>query len=125
MSGVQAPPQDFSGQPMKLSWTVTNTGTGPTRPATWTDAVYVSPKPTLDAARPCSALSSPGRCWRRQRLHVQAKPSTLPVGVSGSFYFLVQTDVYGQVFQNGTTANNVGATTSAETVNLTPPPDLK
>ena len=49
---------------------------------------------------------------------------TLPVGVSGSFYFLVQTDVNGQVFQNGLTADNLGATTTAETVNLTPPPDL-
>ena len=30
----------------------------------------------------------------------------------------------GQVFENGATGNNVAATTSAKTVNLTPPPDL-
>ena len=46
------------------------------------------------------------------------------MGVSGSFYFIVQTDVNGQVFQDGATANNVAATATAETVNLTPPPAL-
>ena len=46
------------------------------------------------------------------------------MGVSGSFYFLVKTDLNGQVFENGATGNNVAATAAAETVNLTPPPDL-
>ena len=55
----------------------------------------------------------------------QTQTINLPVGVSGSFYFLVQTDLYGQVFQNGNTAANLGVTASAETVNLTPPPDLQ
>ena len=64
-------------------------------------------------------------CWRPGAATPTPKPSTLPVGVSGSFYFLVQTDVNGQVFENGATANNVAATTAAETVNLTPPPDLE
>jgi YD repeat-containing protein len=49
---------------------------------------------------------------------------TLPVGVSGSFYFLVKTDANGEVFENGATANNVRATDTPRTVNLTPPPDL-
>ena len=44
--------------------------------------------------------------------------------MSGPFYFIVRTDVYGQVFQNGNTANNVAPTASPSTINLTPPPDL-
>ena len=43
VTGVQAPAQNFSGQPMQLSWTVANNGTGPTVASTWTDAVYMSP----------------------------------------------------------------------------------
>ena len=57
--------------------------------------------------------------------YTQSESVNLPVGLSGSFYFLVKTDVDGQVFENGASANNVAATSSAETVNLTPPPDLE
>ena len=56
--------------------------------------------------------------------YTQSQSVTLPVAVSGTFYFIVQTDVNGQVFQNGDTAGNIGVETDATTVNLTPPPDL-
>src|SRR5262249_30483776 len=49
---------------------------------------------------------------------------TLPVGVSGPFYFLVETNRDEQVFENGATANNVAGTATAKNENLTPPPDL-
>ncbi len=42
VTSVAAPSQDFSGQPMKLSWTVANQGTGPTVATNWSDAVYMS-----------------------------------------------------------------------------------
>src|SRR5262249_29524735 len=48
----------------------------------------------------------------------------LPVGISDQYYFFVQTAPNSVVFQNNQTANNVGSTATAETVNLTPPPDL-
>ena len=96
---------------MNLSWTVANIGTGPTRPGvSWTDAVYMSPDPTLDSNAmqlgtfPQGGPLAAGGSYTPQTV-------TLPVGVSGSFYFLVQTDVNGQVFQNGATADNVAATT--------------
>jgi hypothetical protein len=122
---VQAPAQDFSGKPMTLSWTVANNGTGPTAASAWTDAVYMSTKSTLDASAtllgqfPHQGVLLAGGSYNA----TQTLP--LPVGVSGSFYFLVKTDVNGQVFENGATGNNVGATAAAETVNLTPPPDLQ
>ncbi len=49
VTSVQAPAENFSGQPMNLSWTVANIGTGPTDAGTWTDAVYMSPDPVLDS----------------------------------------------------------------------------
>ena len=124
VSAVQAPAQDFSGQPMTVSWTVTNTGTGPTAATSWTDAVYMSASATLD-----SSATLLGTFLHQGALAVGAdytsdETVTLPVGISGQFYFLVQTDLNGQVFQNGATGNNVAATATAKTVNLTPPPDL-
>jgi subtilase family serine protease len=47
----------------------------------------------------------------------------LPVGVSGDFYFLVETDTKNQVYEAAFDANNTGASVLTP-VHLTPPPDL-
>jgi RHS repeat-associated protein len=124
VTAVNAPSQDFSGQPMTVSWTVANNGTGPTAAGSWTDAVYMSMKNSLDSSATLLGRFAHQGVLAAGISYAQSESVNLPIGVSGSFYFLVQTDVYGQVFQNGNTANNVNATSSAETVNLTPPPDL-
>src|SRR5262249_47868557 len=96
---VQAPAQAFSGQAMTLSWTVRNTGTGRTSESAWTDAVYVSPTQTLGADAQLlgtlthSGALSPGAAY------TATQTVTLPIGVSGSFYFLVRTDVNGEVIE--------------------------
>jgi hypothetical protein len=124
VSNVTAPDQNNSGKSMNVSWTVTNTGTGPTAATSWTDAVYLSATPTLD-----SNATLLGTFLHQGALaaHAAYSPNVevnLPVGISGTFYVIVQTDMKGQVFQNGNTSGNVAATSGAETVNLTPPPDL-
>jgi hypothetical protein len=122
---VQAPAQDFSGKPMNISWKVENDGAGPTAATAWVDAVYMSTLATLDdSAILLGKFPHQGAVAAGGSYPVNNQTVTLPVGVHGSYYFLVQTDVYGQVFENGATGNNVGATATAETVNLTPPPDL-
>jgi YD repeat-containing protein len=125
VTSVLAPSQDFSGQPMTLSWTVANQGTGPTVATSWIDAVYMSPDSTLDQNSTLLGNFEHGGALAVGDSYTSSQTLILPVGVSGSFYFLVQTDTAGQVFQNGNTAGNVGVTTFAETVNLTPPPDLE
>ena len=138
---VRTPPGAFSGEPLSVSWTVTNNGPGiaigqplpqdlagksPIRPAlpadsTWTDEVFMSPDATLDsqavslgAFTHFGALNSGGS-------YTNIEQVTLPVGVSGSFYFIVETDADGQVYETG----EINATPGAITVNLTPPPDLQ
>ncbi len=147
VAGVQTAPQVFSGQPATVSWMVNNVGLGATTdskwpefsdgvvPAnyqwssnvatTWTDEVFMSPDATLDSsAIPLGNFTHTG-ALEPGGSYVNTQQVTLPVGVSGSYYFLVQTDIDGQVFEDGATANNVGATPAAVTVNLTPPPDLQ
>ncbi len=124
VTSVKAPAEDFSGQPTTISWTVANNGTGPTSVDSWTDAVYMSTKATLDASAIPIGLFTHQGVVSAGSSYTDSETVDLPVGVSGAFYFLVQTDFRGQVFQNGATANNVGATNSTETVNLTPPPQL-
>ncbi len=125
VTAVQAPAENFSGQPMTASWTVTNNGTGPTATGAWTDALYMSTKSTLDASATLLGTFAHQGVLAVNGSYTDNETVTLPVGVSGSFYFLVKTDLNGQVFQNGDTGDNIAATSTAETVNLTPPPELE
>ena len=61
-----------------------------------------------------------------QFVQLQSQSVTLPVWnhQRRRYYFIVKTDVNGQVFQNGDTSGNTGVEASATNVNLTPPPDL-
>ncbi len=130
VAAVQTPPEAFSGEPLNVSWTVTNTEPGiaigqalppedapvapvtPTLPAnsTWTDEVYMSRSPTLDASAislgtfPYSGALTPGASY------TEAEQVTLPVGVSGNYYFFVRTDIDGQVYEEGLTTGEIGVT---------------
>ena len=141
---VQTPPAAFSGQPLTVTWTVSNQGPGiaigqaiqdgaplapiaPTLPAnsTWTDDVFMSPNPTLDSNAIALGTFTHTGALDSGAGYTESEQVTLPVGISGRFYFIVQTDINGQVFESGSTAHEVNATPTAITVNLTPPPDLR
>ncbi len=126
VSNVQAPVTNLSGQPTvsPVKWTVTNTGPGTTNVSSWTDAVYLSPDPTLGSDATVlgtfvhNGVLGPGESYSNSEV------VNLPVGVSGSYYFIVKTDLNGQVFETGSTANETASTPQPETVDATPPPEL-
>jgi subtilase family serine protease len=75
------------------------------------------------AVSPAGGTTTIGNTAPPPTSHSDTQQVDLPVGGSGSFYLIVETDLYGQVFENGATAHEVMAI--PVTVNLTPPPDLK
>ena len=127
---VQTPPEAFSGQPLTVSWTVTNQGSGtaigqplrvgfaPTSPitpalpaaSTWTDEVFMSPDPTLDSNAVSLGTFQHYDALDAGDSYTDSEQVTLPVGVSGNFYFIVETDIAGQVFEGGATADEVNST---------------
>ncbi len=120
---VVAPAITFSGQPLDLSWTVTNDGDGRTASSAWTDSVYLSTNHQLDAADqllgefPHDGSLNPGD------FYTVSGNVTLPIGIAGDYYFLVQTDSKKQIYEHVFEDNNVGS--DATQINLTPPPDLE
>jgi hypothetical protein len=123
---VMSPVDAFSGQQTAVSWTVENTGTRPTSAPIWFDAVYLSTDPVLDLGvdiflgqtANLSYLDS-GESYRVEDFSV-----TLPRGINGPHYFIVQTDFRNQVRERSGEGDNTAAG-AATAVTLTPPPDLQ
>ncbi len=122
---VQAPAASFSGQTVTFNWTVTNEGPGGTRAGAWSDRIYFSADNVLDASDVLlttvghSGALDPGASYNA------SGTGTLPIGVSGNFFFIVQTDAFNNVFEHVFESNNTGFDTSPTAVSLTPPPDLE
>ena len=121
---VNAPLNGFSGQPVSLSWAITNYGVGQTLETTWNDRVYLSTNTTIDGsdfvlgALPHTGALEPGAGYRT------TNTVNLPVGVTGNWYLLVLADAFGQVYEVPFESNNDGAPAFTTTIVLTPPPDL-
>ncbi|MCF4969755.1 hypothetical protein CV014_22890 [Nostoc sp. CMAA1605] len=122
---VNAPSGAFSGQPVTLSWTVTNEGTGRTLENTWYDRIFMSLDETLDASdRFLGEVLHNGSLNADSSYNASATVN-LPIGVSGNYYFFVRTDHYNQVYENAFEGNNAGYDAIATNITLTPPPDLE
>jgi hypothetical protein len=124
-SQVTVPAQTFSGQPMPISWNVVNQGQGATNATSWTDNIYMSSKSTLDSSATLLGSVTHTGALAPGDHYAGSTTVNLPVGVSGSFFFFVQTNANGAVAENGKTSNNIASQSTATTVNLTPPPQLQ
>lgn len=125
VASAVAPGTTFSGQPVTINWSVSNTGTGRNLETTWYDRVYRSTDQTLDAGDLLlgqlahSDTLFPGDSYNAQLT------ATLPIGQSGPYYFIVQTDAFNNVYEHTNEGDNTRATNTPTDVRLTPPPDLE
>ncbi|HVX09989.1 MAG TPA: CARDB domain-containing protein [Pirellulales bacterium] len=143
-TSVQAPSQVFSGQTATVTWSVANQGTGvavgqplhvgfaPTQPnvpatpsqSTWQESIYMSTTQSIDGSAILLDTFTHSGALPPGDSYTESDTVRLPVGVSGKYYFLVQTNSASQVFEGAATPNDTLATSTASTVNLTPPPEL-
>jgi hypothetical protein len=151
VTGVISSTQAFSGEPTSLTWTVSNEGVGTTLQenrlilfaqsttfpsqiegenwdplsVSWIDKVYLS----LDEVLNKNEDIFLGSFVRTQALvsgesYSSTQNVTLPIGISGNFYLIVETDSDNTIFEGAFEDNNQNYTATPIQVNLTPPPDL-
>lgn len=130
VSNVQAPETGIGGQPILLSWTVTNHGDGstPSNESTWSDAIYISRDNVLGGddrfigARQRSGVMAPNGTYTVSDYSV-----TLPGDAFGNYYVFVQADAYDQLFEftsNGNNSDYDAAAPGSPMNVLGTPPDL-
>lgn len=109
VSNVQAPAEGFAGQPILVSWTVTNNGDGasPNNEATWTDAIYLSTDQNFDGNdRFIGTRQRSGTLAVNGSYTVSNFSVNLPNDVFGNYYVFVQTDYARQVYEFTAENNN-------------------
>jgi hypothetical protein len=125
VTSVTAPAQGFSGQPFTLNWTVTNDGLGRTLETFWYDEIFMSADEILDANDFRLGTFFYSSALNAGESYNASHTVTLPIGVSGDFFFFVRTDAGNRVYENIFDNNNTGYDATTTQVNLTPPPDLE
>jgi hypothetical protein len=124
VASVSASASPRSGQPVTIFWAVTNAGTWSTGAGLWQDAVYLSTTTTLDGtALPLGRATRP-RPLGTNESYTSSLTATLPQGLSGPRYFIVQTDADNRVNEGPFEGDNTTASAPVA-ITLTPPPDLQ
>ncbi|MEX2646227.1 MAG: CARDB domain-containing protein, partial [Gaiellaceae bacterium] len=119
-----APATVTEGTPAALSWRVRNLGDGPTEASQWQDAIYLSTDTTVDAGDTLLGLiAHSGTVGVGESYSVNANIQT-PLGIPGTYFFLVAADAGNTVYEFTFDDDNVGATMSPTELLLAPAPDL-
>jgi RHS repeat-associated protein len=125
VTSVTTPSQGFSGQPLSISWTISNNGPGKNPETNWYDQVFLSDDETLDAGdRNLGSFYRSGTLNSNDS-YTASQTINLPIGISGDYFFFVRTDAGNQVYENVFEGNNEGRKATSTRINLTPPPDLE
>ncbi len=109
LSNVQAPDEGFGGQPVPVSWTVTNHGDSESRtPANiWRDGIYLSRDQVFDPGdrrigeRPRTGTLAAGASYTVSNFAV-----SIPPDVIGDYYVFVQADYANEVYEFNNENNN-------------------
>lgn len=119
---IQSPAAAKSEESITVSWTVSNIGKGGVYNYSWEDKVYLSSDTVLNGNDILLATVSNSLYLGRQDQYVKQQEVTLPVGIQGTWYLIVNTDAGNKVFEKTETNNQLRA---AITVTLSPWPDLQ
>lgn len=121
-TSVIAPSQAFSGQPMTLRWTVTNTGLGETDSTNWTDELYISRNNIIGDSDDLLLTSRPhSGSLAASEAYTATWDVTLPTDASGEHYFFVRTNADGRVLELANSANNIKISDAPTNVRGVPP----
>ena len=115
------PATAVAGHTLAFSFKVTNSGATATPNTGWTDSVYLSATPTLTSSATLLATEAHGGALDVGGSYTVTGSATVPAGLSGPVYLIVQANSASQVFELNT-ANDTAASAAITVANA--PPDL-
>jgi subtilase family serine protease len=129
VTNLTIPAQVWSGQYLRIGWSVENNGEIAVQPETgfWYDSVYLSRDPFLDIVHdiPVGNVRFDGTLASHSNPYTQVLETMLPPGISGPYYVIVLADssIPKHVYESNRT-DNVFISNHPINIQLTPPSDL-
>ena len=114
--------EGISGQPLSVSWTVRNLGTGPADTSSWYDAVCLSTDEVLDSRDPCLGTVLHSGVLAADEKYAASTEVDLPVYAEGVYWVLVKTDSRDDIYEHNAEDNNV--VSQPIVISMPPPADL-
>jgi hypothetical protein len=119
---ITVPPPGQAGYSVKLRWTVFNRGDNPAQ-GSWTDAAYLSPDPIWHVGDPLPGhvpISPDGGALAPGDFYTATLQATLPAVKPGTYYVIVRTDIFNEVYEGptGNPGEQNNTTASADTVRV-------
>ncbi|GAL86035.1 parallel beta-helix repeat-containing protein [Sporocytophaga myxococcoides] len=109
ITDLQAPEEGISGQPITIQYTVTNQGTGTTRPKKWVDKFYLSTDFTIDKNDKLLGSVDRSDSLVAGTSYSVSKEVNLPLVESGNYIILVKTDQENTQYEADQESNNLAA----------------
>jgi len=117
-TALTAPAAAPAGQPVSVSWTVKNQGTGATVGA-WSDDLLLSATPTCCSGA-ISLMRTPHTALSAGAAYSQTRSVTLPRVAPGSYYLIVRADAAGVLHEADETNNERAIPITVTAPDLTP-----
>lgn len=122
ISSFNAPPNGLSGQPLAVTWTVENNGTGPTTSGAWVDRFYLSTDFVLDAGDQWIKTVNHSGNLAVGDSYSGSEDVQIPINVFGNRILIVKTDYNDSEYEYTNEGNNTA--TSVISITQPPPSDL-
>ncbi len=126
VTSLTVPQSVSAGSVIDVQWQVTNVGQAatPTGQSQWTDAVYLSLENKLDSNAILLGTLSNGNALGVGESYSSSDQFTLPQGIAGDVYVVVEADSQDQVDEGPMHGNNTAVAALAVNAQAVLPPDL-
>ncbi len=126
VGGLEVGEPAVSGQPVQISWTVSNEGDGPTNVPSWYDSIYLSRDQFFDGSDDIhlGTIGNGGAPLGVGEEYDRTHSFSVPLGVSGPFFVIARTDSSDAVYEGGLEIDNTDVTSSLIQFTLPEPADL-
>ncbi|MGX9354808.1 putative Ig domain-containing protein [Roseobacteraceae bacterium S113] len=114
VTSITLPSDAAAGDPITISWTVTNQSDSVVAEGQWSDTAFLSQDGTWDLSDPIlgrATTSGPLAPGESRTLSIQ---TTMPAATPGGYRVIVRTDIFNQIHEDVGEANNTAA--SADTI---------
>ncbi|MEY8838360.1 CARDB domain-containing protein, partial [Cribrihabitans sp. XS_ASV171] len=119
VTDISIPADAEAGEPITISWTVTNQSNDVVAEGAWSDTAFLSTDGIWDIKdRPIGRVQSSGPLAPGESRTVTLE-TTMPAATPGGYRVIVRTDIFNQIHEGVNEANNT--TASADTLETTVP----